>query len=144
VIRIELTIEIARPAAEVFEYLADVDKLPDWQASALDCRSDGPLARGSRITERRRLFGHEAQTVLEVTEYEPPTRLTLRTLDGPVRFTVEHRLEETDGRTHLHLSGKARPGGMLRFAGPVIERKAREEFRHDFERLKEILEAGPA
>jgi hypothetical protein len=32
----------------------------------------------------------------------------------------------------------------LRLAGPVVERKARDEFRRDFERLKEILEAKPA
>jgi uncharacterized protein YndB with AHSA1/START domain len=143
VIRLEFTIEIARPAPQVFDYLVDTDRLPEWQASALECRSDGPLTQGSRITERRRLFGHEAQTVLEVTEYDPPSRLTLRTLDGPVRFTVEHRLEESDGMTHLHLHGEAKPSGLLRFAGPVVEHKAREEFRRDFERLKEILEAEP-
>jgi uncharacterized protein YndB with AHSA1/START domain len=144
VIRVEFTIEVARPAQEVFEYLTDVDRVPEWQASALEARANGPLARGSRITERRKLFGHEAQTVLEVTEYEPPARLTLRALDGPVRFRVEHRLEELDSDTHLHVLGEARPTGMLRFAGPVVERKAREELRRDFERLKEILESGRA
>ena len=144
VIRVEFTIEIARPASEVFDHLVDVDKLPEWQASAIECASDGPLEQGSRITERRKLFGHEAQTVLEVTEYDPPSRLTLRTLDGPVRFTVDHRLEDVNGATHLHLLGEAKPSGMLRFAGPVVERKARDEFRRDFERLKEILEAEQA
>jgi hypothetical protein len=29
---------------------------------------------------------------------------------------------------------------MLRFAGPVVESKARQEFRRDFDRLKELLE----
>jgi uncharacterized protein YndB with AHSA1/START domain len=144
VVRVELTVEIACPAADVFAYLTNVEKLPEWQRSAVKSRSDGPLAEGSRITERRRLFGHEAETELEVTAYEPPERLTLRALDGPVRFTVDHRLDEEDGATRLHLVCEAKPGGMLRFAGPVVERRAREEFRRDFERLKEILEARSA
>jgi uncharacterized protein YndB with AHSA1/START domain len=140
-VRVELTIEIARPATDVFAYLVDLGKLPEWQSSAVEARADAPLAHGSRITERRRLFGHEAETELEVTAYDPPERLTLRALDGPVRFTVDHRLEEADGATQLHVVAEGKSGGVLRFAGPLVERKAREEFRRDFERLKEILEA---
>jgi uncharacterized protein YndB with AHSA1/START domain len=140
VVRIEFTIEIDRPAAEVFEYLADVEKLPQWQGSAIESRADGSLAKGRRITERRRLFGRDVETELEVTAYDPPKRLTLRSLDGPVRFTVDHLLEEVDGTTMLHFAGEAKPGGMLRFAGPVVESKARQEFRRDFDRLKELLE----
>jgi uncharacterized protein YndB with AHSA1/START domain len=144
VVRVEFTIEIARPAAEVFEYLADLEKLPEWQGSAIESRAEGSLAKGCRITECRRLFGRDVETVLEVTAYEPPERLTLRSLDGPVRFTVDHRLEEAGGTTLLHFAGEANPGGMLRFAGPVVESKARQEFRRDFNRLKELLEARPA
>jgi uncharacterized protein YndB with AHSA1/START domain len=144
VVRIEFTIEIDRPATKVFEYLADLEKLPEWQGSAIESRADGSLAKGCRITECRRLFGREVETVLEVTAYEPPERLTLRSLDGPVRFTVDHRLEEAGGTTLLHFTGEAKPGGMLRFAGPVVESKARHEFRRDFDRLKHLLEARPA
>jgi hypothetical protein len=32
--------------------------------------------------------------------------------------------------------------GMLRFAGPMVQRTADQELRQDFARLKEILEAG--
>jgi uncharacterized protein YndB with AHSA1/START domain len=142
VIRVEFTIEIDRPPAEVFEYLADVEKVPEWQASAVESRADGLLAKGSRISERRRFLGRDFETELEVTAYEPPERLTLRALDGPVRFTVDHRLEEHRGATLLHFAGEAKPGGMLRFAGPAVESNARHEFRRDFDRLKELVEAG--
>jgi uncharacterized protein YndB with AHSA1/START domain len=142
VVRVEFTIEIHRPVVEVFEYLADVERLPEWQASAVESRADGSLAKGCRISERRRFLGREFETELEVTAYDPPERLTLRALDGPVRFTVDHRLEERDGATLLHFAGEAKPSGMLRLAGPAVESKARHEFRRDFDRLKELLEAG--
>ena len=132
--------EIARPPDEVFAYLADVDKLPEWQGSAIEARADGPLAEGSRIIERRSLFGREAESELEVTAFEPGRRLALRTLRGPVELTIDHVLEEQGGRTMLQVSGNARPRGALRFAGPALVAGARRELRRDFERLKAVLE----
>ena len=91
-IRIELTVEIARPPEDVFELLSDIERLSEWQASAVEAHTEGPLAEGSRVTEKRRLLGREVDTELEVVAYEPPKRLTLRSLGGPVDFTVDHEL----------------------------------------------------
>jgi uncharacterized protein YndB with AHSA1/START domain len=140
VVRVELTIEIARSADEVFALLTDVARLPEWQESALESRADGPLAEGVRIHERRRFLGREAETEIEVNAFEPGRRLTLRTLHGPVDLSIDHVLEETDGRTSMHVTAKARPGGLLRLAGPAVAARARRELRSDFERFKELLE----
>ena len=91
-IRIELTVEVARPPEDVFELLSDIERLSEWQASAVEAHTDGPLAEGSRVREKRRLLGREVDTELEVVAYEPPRRLTLRSLGGPVKFTVDHEL----------------------------------------------------
>ena len=91
-IRIELTVEIARPPEDVFELLSDIERLSEWQASAVEAHTDGPLAEGSRVREKRRLLGREVDTELEVVAYEPPKRLTLRSLGGPVDFRVDHEL----------------------------------------------------
>ena len=141
-IRIELTVEIARAPADVFELLSEIERLPEWQASALEAHADGPLAEGSRITERRRLLGREVDTELEVVAYEPPKRLTLRSLGGPVQFTVDHELAEQGGGTQLRFVAEAQPGGLLRLTEPVLARTAEQEFRRDFDRLKELLESG--
>jgi uncharacterized protein YndB with AHSA1/START domain len=142
VLRIEFTLEIERAATEVFAYLADVEKLPEWQSSALESRADGPMEEGARISERRRLLGRDRQTELEVTAFEPPRRLTLRSLSGPVRFTVDHELAEDGGGTLLRFTAEAEPGSFLKLAEPVLRRTAEQEFCKDFERLKEILERG--
>ena len=140
VIRAEHTVEIARPAAEVFEALTDVARVPEWQASAMESRADGPLAEGVRIYERRHFLGHDEETELEVTAFEPGRRLSLRTLKGPVKLEIDHRLEERDGRTKLHVTAEGKPHGLLRLAGPAVTAKARQELRRDFDRLKAILE----
>ncbi len=139
-LRAELTIEIARSVDDVFAYLTDVEKLPEWQASVVSSRADGSLREGSRIVEQRALLGHEAETELEVTCYEPGRRFTLRTLRGPVDLTIDHDLQEAGGDTRLHVTATGKPGGLLRFAGRAVEAKAKHELRRDFERLKANLE----
>ena len=139
-IRIELTIAIERSQEDVFELLTDVERLPEWQTSAIEAHTEGPLAEGSRITEKRRLLGREVDSELEVVAYEPPKRLTLRSLGGPVTFMVDHRLAAKGGGTELRFVAEAQPRGALRFAGPVLARTAEQQFRQDFDRLKELLE----
>jgi uncharacterized protein YndB with AHSA1/START domain len=141
VIRIELTIAIERSPEDVFELLTDIGRLPEWQTSAIEAHSDGPLEQGSRVTEKRRLLGREVDSELEVIAYEPPTRLTLRALGGPVNFTVDHELAAKDGGTQLTFVAKAQPRGALRLAEPVLARTAEQHFRQDFDRLKELLES---
>ena len=91
----KITVEIARPAADVFALLTDVSRVPEWQASAIESRADGPLAEGVRIHERRHFLGHDGDTELEVSAFEPGRRLALRTLQGPVKLVIDHLLEET-------------------------------------------------
>ena len=140
-IRIELTIAIERSPEDVFELLTDIGRLPEWQTSAIEAHSDGPLEQGSRVAEKRRLLGREVDSELEVVAYEPPTRLTLRSLGGPVNFTVDHELAAKGGGTELTFVAEAQPRGALRLAEPVLARTAEQQFRQDFDRLKELLES---
>jgi uncharacterized protein YndB with AHSA1/START domain len=142
VIRIEFTLAIDRPPEEVFELLSDIERLPEWQSSALEAHTEGPLAEGSRISEKRRLLGREVATELEVLAYVPPRRLTLRSLGGPVKFNIDHELVHQDGSTRLTFVAEAEPAGFLKLAGPMLARTAEQEFRQDFDRLKELLEAA--
>jgi uncharacterized protein YndB with AHSA1/START domain len=140
--RIEFALEIKRSAEEVFDYLADVERLPEWQATAVESQADGPMRVGALVSERRVLLGRDARTELEVTAFQPPRRLTLRSLSGPVRFTVDHELMDDEGATLLRFTAEAEPSSFLKLAEPVLRRTAEREFRSDFGRLKEILESG--
>jgi uncharacterized protein YndB with AHSA1/START domain len=142
VLRIDVTLEIARPPAEVFAALIDLERLPDWQESALESRCDGPVEEGARIFERRRAMGREIENELEVTTFEPGRRLSLRAVKGPVPFSVDHQLVEEDGggSTFLHVIAEGNPGSVMKLARPMLKRHAERELRGDFERLKEELE----
>lgn len=133
-VRAELTVEIARTPEEVFAYLTDVSNLPAWQAGVKSA-----TLREGRIEEARSFLGRELHTTLEILEQEHPRLFTIRALDSPVPFTVRHELEPTTGGTRLTVIAE---GDVPGFASGLVAQRAKSQFRKDFARLKEILEAG--
>jgi carbon monoxide dehydrogenase subunit G len=138
-----VTLEIARPPEDVFAYLTDVDRLPDWQTTAVSCETDGPVQLGSRIRERRTFIGRDVRTEVEVTAYDPPRRFDVRARGGPVPFAISHVLQPAPGGTQLDVEVHVKIGGMMRLAATGPLKIAEREFRSDFARLKELLEGEP-
>jgi carbon monoxide dehydrogenase subunit G len=130
--RAELTIEIARTPEEVFAYLTDVANLPEWQSGVRRAEQTGDL-----IEETRAFLGRELHTTLEIVTSEPPRVFTLKALDGPVRFTVTHTLEQSGSGTQLTVVAE---GDVPGFASGIVAQQAKRQVSKDFARLKEILE----
>jgi uncharacterized protein YndB with AHSA1/START domain len=140
----EVTVEVARPPAEVFAYLTDVTKLPEWQATASEAELDGAVRVGSRIRERRHFLGRDVRTELEVTAYDPPRRFDVRSRGGPAAFAIRHTLLPTADGTRLRAEVDVTLSRIMRFAAQGPLKIAEREFRGDFARLKQVLEATPA
>lgn len=135
--RAELTVEIARTPEEVFDYLVDVSNLPAWQSGVHAARREG-----DRIHESRHLLGRELSTTLAIDEEERPRLFAIRALDSPVPFSVRHELEPSaSGGTRLTVVGEGDAGFLPGFAAGIMARRAEKQFRRDFERLKQLLEA---
>jgi uncharacterized protein YndB with AHSA1/START domain len=140
----EIIVDVARPPADVFAYLTDVSKLPEWQTSASEAHVEGAVRLGARISERRHFLGRHIRTELEVTAYEPPQRFDVESRSGPVEFKIRHTLTPTPEGTRLRAEVDVKVGGMMRLAAQGPLKIAEREFRSDFARLKDLLEARPA
>jgi uncharacterized protein YndB with AHSA1/START domain len=143
VVTIEFSTDIDRPLEEVFAWLTDPDRLPQWQSSAVEVRqqSDGPVGVGTRFKEVRRMLGRRLESEVEVTVYEQPRRFAVRSQSGPVPFEADQTLEPTEAGTRVHFRGKGEPGGFFKLAEPLVARAVERQFRSDFETLKDILES---
>jgi carbon monoxide dehydrogenase subunit G len=137
----QLTMEIARTPEDVFAYLTDVSHLPEWQSSARGAEADGNMRKGARIRERRTFMGRDVKTEVEVTGYEFPERFDLRSCSGPVSYEVHHELKRVGSATSLHVRANVKIGAMMRIAAQGPLKMAEREFRADFQRLKDLLEA---
>jgi uncharacterized protein YndB with AHSA1/START domain len=110
VITVEHTVEIDRPIAEVFAFLTDVERLPEWQASVSEVDVDVPVGPGARFRDVREFMGRRAASTLEVTTYEPPRRFSLRVAEGPIAYEIDHKLEEVGDGTSVTFSGRGERG----------------------------------
>ncbi|MDQ3662413.1 MAG: SRPBCC family protein [Actinomycetota bacterium] len=143
-IRFEITEVVDRPAEEVFAYLTDPEKLPEWQSMVSESRQDssGLMSVGTRVTNVRNFLGRRIESQAEVTAYESPRRFDLRVVSGPVPFQISHTLEPREGTTIVKVEAQGEPGGFFKLAEPLVGRQAERQFKNDFATLKDLLEAG--
>jgi uncharacterized protein YndB with AHSA1/START domain len=89
--------EISRNPDDVFAYVTDPTRLPEWQESVVEAESSQTPARvGTRARVTRRVGRRELTQSAELADLTPPTRWVVRGLDGPVRGTVTGRIEPLD------------------------------------------------
>jgi uncharacterized protein YndB with AHSA1/START domain len=141
------SIEIARPPKEVFQYVTDPARIPEWQESAVDARVEGggPPAVGSRVVVTRRVGRGERAMTTEVTHLTPPRSWGGRGIDGPVRGifsgTVEPLDDGAQSRVTIELDFEGH--GLGKLLVPFLVRpQVRKEMPRNMETLKARLESG--
>ena len=144
---IKHSIEINRPAEEVFAYLEQVDRHNEWQGSLVSTtvETNGPMRVGTQVVERRHIPGGTRDFSYEVTEFDPARKMSFRGSAGPVRpggtYTVDPT-GESSSRMNVELDLEGHGIGKL-FA-ILARRQAAKEVRVDHEKFKELLESGVA
>lgn len=137
------TIDIDRPAAEVFAYLADFENNPKWQGGMDRCRwtSEPPVGVGSTYEQVAHFLGKAILTTFEVTALDPGRSIRIESVVStfPIQATREvEPLGDDRCRVTARISGA--PPWYLRlvpFMGSMMERSV----RGDYARLKSLLEA---
>jgi Polyketide cyclase / dehydrase and lipid transport len=73
-IRTESRITIASSVGDVWDYVCDVGRWPQWAPTVLECwvRGGGPLQPGSRVEQRAKDLGRTHPRSQEVTTVEAP------------------------------------------------------------------------
>jgi uncharacterized membrane protein len=146
-IRFTVPVEIDRPVEEVFAFVTDPARLPEWQANTVSAaaEAEGPMRTGTRLREVHRApMGRNLESVVEVARYEPNRHFDLRIVDGPMPIHGDFAFAPANGGTRLELTAHGQPGGAMRLAQPLLSRALARQFRRDLARLKERLEAAPA
>ena len=134
---------IYRPVKDVVAVAGDPAKDPLWMAAVMASEplSDGPLAVGARYRHVGKFLGRSAETVYEVTEFEPGARLCLVGLDAPipVRECREFRGQGRDAR--FIRTVEAEIGSFFRISESLVGMAARRQIETDLEVLKIFLDA---
>jgi uncharacterized protein YndB with AHSA1/START domain len=145
---IKASTDIARTPREVFAYVSDVARLPEWQPSVEEAAAEPPgaVVVGMQGHEIRRVPGGRRTFRWEVTDCEPGRRWGVRGLGGPVRAHVAVELTPADQgkRTHLDYGIWFEGHGIGKVVGMLARQGARKDVPDSLNLLKQRLEQPSA
>jgi uncharacterized membrane protein len=141
---VTVQVEISRPPAVIWEYLANAEHNPEWLRNMSSCRwiTDPPIRLGSRYEQVARFLGKDVRTTFEVTALRAERLITISSLPGSsFPLTITRQLEPVDERRcRVTEVAGGDPGGFYRLAGPPMRVLVRRNIARAYENLKRLLE----
>ena len=117
-VRTESRITIASSSAEVWAYVCDVGRWPEWAPTVLECwvRGGAPLQPGSQVEQRAKgIFGSSRHRTQYVTAVDAPRRLAFAGPMGTSAARWGMELEPTDnGQTGAEMWIEVDLAGLMR------------------------------
>jgi uncharacterized protein YndB with AHSA1/START domain len=143
---VEADIKVERPPAEVFEYLAHAEHLPEYVTdfATVSQEGEGEPARGTRYSYK--MARGQAGGTFDWTEFQPPTRLAwhgppAKAGPGTMEPSGWWELRPEGTGTRIKLVMTPEPGGLFRLIAPLMSRSMKGGNARALERLKARLEA---
>ncbi len=146
-VRVEESVHIARPPAEVWDAIADYGFDSEWRSGLREMTPDppGPPALGTNVHEVVRSSGRDYVADCVVTELDPGVSYRFRgkgTIGG-LEGGRAVRADDADGGAVFTYTIEMKPTGGMRLLSSVLGQMVRSGLKKDLGRLKRLLEAGP-
>jgi uncharacterized membrane protein len=143
---IATSVEIARSPEDVFAYVADLPRHPEWQDGlvSVTVETDGPSRVGTRVIHRRKLGPKTVATTSEITAYDPPRVLGFRGIDGPIRGEGSQRVEPVGDGSRVLFEMELEGYGLGKLMLPMARRQAARQVAASHQKLKRVLEGAVA
>ncbi len=137
------TIVIARPVAEVFEYILNFDKNgPEWatDVESVEKTTDGPVGSGTTFAQVQKVMGKQRHTTLKFVEIDPNHTIKAEAELGPLSPRVTLTVSEAENGTHVSVDGDANPRGFFKLLSPIASRQGSRMWDARLSSLKKVLE----
>jgi len=142
---VESTIHINRTPQDIFAFVSDYERDPSWRSEVVEMsyQSPGPTGIGRLALEKSKVFGRWLETLTEVTEYEPDTKIVSRSISG-LTPVISYRFVTPDGagtRFTYRLEVDISKEWFFRLLRPVVMPLYKKTIESYLKRLKQILES---
>jgi uncharacterized protein YndB with AHSA1/START domain len=134
---------IRRPAAEVFDFVADERNEPTYNRDMLGSEkvTDGPIGLGTRFRATMRSRRRPLRMDIEYTGFDRPHRIASTTRMAAADFTGTVTFTPTPVGTRLRWSWEARPKGAVRLLAPLFGPIGARQERRTWTALRDHLQA---
>jgi carbon monoxide dehydrogenase subunit G len=138
---VKATATINRPPEQVFDTLIDVEHHTDWSSGPDEITdvSENPAQMGTTWRQHVSVMGRDLDSNMRVNVYEPGQKFGFVS-DKPIPMQITFTLEPQAGGTRLTATADVEPGGLFKFAGPMLSRTAKGMLEKDVQSLKATLE----
>jgi uncharacterized protein YndB with AHSA1/START domain len=142
-IKVESSVVINKPRAEVYAFVTNGENTPKWQGGVEAVSDEGPPNTvGTQYTEVRKFMGQEMKTTLEIVEVVPNVKWSSKVVKGPVPYTVTVTFEESGGGTKMTVTTEGEPTGFFKIAEGMVAGQLEKNLAESNEALKKLLEGG--
>ena len=143
-IRTESRITIAGGVGEVWAYVCDVGRWPEWAPTVLECwvRGGGPLQPGSRVEQRAKDLRRTHRRSQQVTTLEAPRYVAFAGTMGmsPSRWAMQ--LEPLpDGHTDAMMWIEVDLAGIMRAAAGLVQGSLQRVSNREMTLIKAAVES---
>jgi uncharacterized protein YndB with AHSA1/START domain len=147
-IHTEGEITINRPRSEVFDFLTQGERLPEYidDFESVKHEEPGDPARGHVYSYKMK---RGAEGTFEWTEFQPHDKLAWsgpRVKQGPgsMRPVGHWQLSDEGSGTHVKLVMEPEPGGLFVLMAPLMKMSMNKGNQRALEKLKSLLESNGA
>jgi uncharacterized protein YndB with AHSA1/START domain len=142
-ITVETSVQVNQPIDKVFEFVTKPETDEQWYVGVehWDHTPGEPAGVGSTSRMKIRFLGVPVELTWEVTEYDPPTKIEVKSIEGSVKVEAGYTFEAvSEDQTKVTVHGEADLVGIFDLAEPLVERIALRQWKASFENLKDLLE----
>lgn len=144
--RVRQSIQVDRPASDVWPYLIAFEQVPLWEHGIVEVRQITPGAPGigTELFAKRLFAGRETRLTGGIVAFEDGRSATLAFRGGPLSDTVtEYAVDPIDdGRSVVTFSARGDLIRPLRFLHPILPMMGRAEVQKNLAKLKRRIEDG--
>ena len=138
------SVQINRSPQDVFDYVADPANDPNWQGPVESSQwtSEGPPGMGSTQETVIKFLGRKIESTAEVTMWDPPNTMGVKSTGGPMDFHGSYGFESTsEGGTEVTVDFEIEFGGFFKLAEGLVGKQLEKQLDTDFDALKLLLES---
>ena len=142
-LKVQTRIDIARPATDVFDFVADQTNAPRWQRGLHEVRriTPGPVDVGTEHVFVRHFAGMSIKSRNRFTGYDPGRFVSFEIPSGRITGEASYLVEPTGTDTsRLTSEMNFRVVGLAGLAAPLLARVLERDSKRDEAALKELLE----
>ena len=138
--------KIERPVSVVATFSANPDNAPKWYANikSVEWKTSPGVRVGAKIAFVAHFLGRRLVYTYEIVEFEPDSRLVMRTAEGPFPMETIYAWKALGASTtKMILSNRGEPRGFSALMQPFMSAAMRGANEKDLAALKALLEGSP-